>query len=262
MGFTWFKMDLYLSSLIPGGYTTASQINSYGYRPISINNFTGLEQYARTYRSLIGDYPLTSDHYQGYDNFTSQLSVDSAVELANRMAASDCQGMFGGWMEDIIDWGWTDSQGIPVIKQVTDQTDMPILTGEDMYGLDQYKAFADVGAVDFIHPDQATAGGIHEPRLAAMYAHEKGIRTALHCSGGPVSFATSLHIAAGIPDFLALEYHHTDESCNTWFDAVVDGFIRPFIQSDGHSIVPDGPGLGITPNATASSHGLSWSRVT
>jgi len=262
MGFTWFKMDMYLSSLIPGGYTTASQINSYGYMPISINNFTGLEQYARTYRSLIGDYPLSSDHYQGYDNFTSQLSVDSAVELANRMAASDCQGMFGGWMEDIIDWGWTDSQGIPVIKQVTDQTDMPILTGEDMYCLEEYKAFADVGAVDFIHPDQATAGGIHEPRLAAMYAHEKGIRTAFHCSGGPVSFATSLHIAAGIPDFLALEYHHIDESCNTWFDTVVDGFIRPFIQSDGHSIVPDGPGLGITPNATASSHGLSWTRVT
>jgi L-alanine-DL-glutamate epimerase-like enolase superfamily enzyme len=165
-------------------------------------------------------------------------------------------------MEDILDWGWTDNQGIPVIKQVTDQTDMPILTGEDMYGLEQYKAFADVGAVDFIHPDQSTAGGIHEPRLAAMYAHEKGIRTAFHCSGGPVSFATSLHIAAGIPDFLALEYHHIDESCNTWFDTVVDGFIRPFIQSDGHSIVPNGPGLGITLNATASSYGLSWTRVT
>ena len=30
------------------------------------------------------------------------------------------------------------ANGIPVIKQVTDQTDMPILTGEDMYGLDEY----------------------------------------------------------------------------------------------------------------------------
>jgi L-alanine-DL-glutamate epimerase-like enolase superfamily enzyme len=261
MGFTWFKMDMYLSSLARNGYTTASQVNSYGYRPITINNFNGLEQYARTYRNLIGTYPLSSDHYQGYDNFNSQLSVDSAVELANRMAASDCQGMFGGWMEDIIDWGWTDGQGIPVIKQVTDQTDMLILTGEDMYGLEEYKAFADAGAVDLIHPDQATAGGIHEPRLAAMYAYEKGIRTALHCSGGPFSFAASLHVAAGIPDFLALEYHHIDNSCNSWFDTVVDGFVRPFIQSDGHSIVPDGPGLGITPNATASSHGLSWTRV-
>jgi L-alanine-DL-glutamate epimerase-like enolase superfamily enzyme len=262
MGFTWFKMDMYLSSLAQGGYSTASQVNNYGYRPITINNFNGLEQYARTYRNLIGTYPLSSDHYQGYDNFNSQLSVDSAVELANRMAASDCQGMFGGWMEDIIDWGWKDGQGIPVIKQVTDQTDMPILTGEDMYGLEEYKTFSDAGAVDIIHPDQATAGGIHEPRLAAMYAYEKGIRTALHCSGGPFSFAASLHVAAGIPDFLALEYHHIDSSCNSWFDAVVDGFVRPFIQSDGHSFVPDGPGLGITPNNTASSHGLSWTRVT
>lgn len=269
MGFTWFKADMYLSSLASGHYTVGSQQNSYGYYPITIDG-TGLanmQQYARTYRSLIGAYPLSSDHYQGYDNDTQQLDVSAAVQLANAMAASDCQGLYGGWMEDIIDWDWTDSNGAPVIKQVRDQvhaqTGMPILTGEDMYCLDEYKALVDAGAVDFIHPDQATAGGIHQPRLAALYAHTKGIRTALHCSGGPFAFVASLHVAAGIPDFLAMEYHHIDEDANTWYDSVIDGIEKPLINH-GFGDVPHGPGLGITPNAAAmSAHGASsWTRVT
>jgi L-alanine-DL-glutamate epimerase-like enolase superfamily enzyme len=265
-GFTWFKMDMYLSSLASGGYSTAGTKNSYGYYPITINStgFSKMVQYAQTYRSLIGpSYPLSSDHYQGYDNFTSQLDVASAVALANYMAGSSCQGTNGGWMEDIIDWGWKDGGGVPVIKQVSAQTSMPILTGEDMYCLEQYQAFADANAVDIIHPDQATAGGIHQPRLAALYAYNKGIRTALHCSGGPFSFVASLHVAAGIPDFLSLEYHHLDSASDSWFDSVIDGISKPLI-SGGYSAVPDGPGLGITPNTAAmAAHGASgWTRVT
>ena len=265
-GFTWFKADMYLSSLASGGYSTGSTKNSYGYYPITINEtgYSKMEAYARQFRTLIGTYPLSSDHYQGYDNFSSQLSVESAVELANRMAASDCQGMSGGWMEDIIDWGWKDSQGNTAIKQVTDQTDMPILTGEDMYGLEEYQALVDPGAVDIIHPDQATAGGIHQPRLAAMYAHAKGIRTALHCTGSAFSYVASLHVAAGIPDFLALEYHYIDDASDSWYDSVVDGIDKPLIGDDGYAAVPEGPGLGITPNTSAmSGHGASsWIRVT
>jgi len=266
-GFTWFKADMYLSSLCSQGtdYTIAGSPNSYGYRPITINSsgYSKMEAYARAYRSLIGTYPLDSDHYQGYNNFSSQLSVESAVELADRMAASDCQGMTGGWMEDIIDWGWKDGQGIPVIKQVTDQTDMPILTGEDMYCLDEFQAMVDPGAVDLIHPDEATAGGIHQTRLAAVYAHTKDVRTALHCTGSAFSLVASLHVAAGIPDFLALEYHYIDSSSDSWYDSVVDGISKPLIDS-GYADVPEGPGLGITPNATAmSAHGAStWTRVT
>jgi L-alanine-DL-glutamate epimerase-like enolase superfamily enzyme len=268
-GFTWFKADMYLSSLCTQDtdYTIGSSTNSYGYKPITINSsgYSKMEAYARQYRSLIGtEFPLSSDHYQGYDNFTSQLSVESAVELADRLAASDCQGLSGGWMEDIIDWGWTDSQGNPAIKQVTDQTNMPILTGEDMYGLEEYQTLADAGVVDIIHPDQATAGGIHEPRLAAIVAHAKGIRTALHCTGSAFSYVAGLHVAAGIPDFLSMEYHYIDDTSDSWYDSVVDGIEKPLIGNDGRAAVPEGPGLGITPNAAAmSAHGAStWTRVT
>jgi L-alanine-DL-glutamate epimerase-like enolase superfamily enzyme len=260
MGFTWFKADMYLTSLCSFNTDYTSQSESgYPYTCYTIKD-SGLQKfadYAAQYRSLIGnDYPLSSDHYQGWASKIN-LDVPSAVKLANLMSESSYQGMNGGWMEDIIQWWYPDQ-----FAQVTAGTDMPILTGEDIYGLSELQPWIDAKALDFIHPDQATFGGIYETRRAALYAHSKGIFTALHCAGGPFSFAANLHIAAGIPDFLALEYHHVDNSCNSWFDSVVDGFVRPFIQSDGHSYLPNGPGLGITPNATASSHGLSWTRVT
>ncbi|MEJ2649840.1 MAG: enolase C-terminal domain-like protein, partial [Sedimentisphaerales bacterium] len=145
------------------------------------------------------------------------------------------------------------------LAEVTAGTDMPILTGEDMYGFIEAQPLFDSGGIDFFHPDQATFGGIHQPRLAAIYAHSKGIRTALHCSGGPFSFVASLHIAAGIPDFLALEHHYID---NWWYDSLVDGIEKPLVNN-GYAAVPDGPGLGITPNAAnMSAHGASqWIHV-
>ena len=171
-GFTSFKADMYLTSLCSSGtdYTIASSNNEYGYRPCTINEtgYSKMEAYARQYRSLIGTYPLGSDHYQGYDNRDWQLSVASAIELANRMSASDCQGLYGGWMEDIIDWGYKDGSGNPAIKLVTAGTAMPIGNGEDMFTSAQFQAEVDAAAVDIIHPDQASAGGIREPRLAAM----------------------------------------------------------------------------------------------
>ena len=260
MGFTWFKMDMYLSSLCTSGVDYYTQnISGYPYTCYTIRDsgYEKLAAYAALYRSLIGPYyPLASDHYQGWGSRTN-LDVDSAIRLANLMSAPCFQGTTGGWMEDIIQWWYPDQ-----LAQVTAGTNMPILTGEDMYCLSELVPFADSGGIDFFHPDQATFGGIHEPRLAAMYAYERGILTALHCSGGPFSFVASLHVAAGIPDFLALEYHHVDEASNSWFDSVVDGIEKP-IFNKGYTAVPEEPGLGITPNAVnMSAHGASnWTRV-
>jgi L-alanine-DL-glutamate epimerase-like enolase superfamily enzyme len=260
MGFTWFKTDMYLTSLCTSGtdYTTQSE-SGYPYicYTIKASGLAKFAAYASTYRSMIGTYPLVSDHYQGWGSATN-LDVPSGIALANRMSQSDCQGMYGGWMEDIIQWWYPDQ-----LAQVTAGTDMPILTGEDMYCLSELQPLVEAGAIDYFHPDEATFGGIHQTRLAALYAHTKGVRTALHCSGGPFSYVASIHIAAGIPDFLALEYHHADDASNSWFDSVVDGIEKPLINF-GYADVPHGPGLGITPNAAAmSAHGASsWTRVT
>jgi L-alanine-DL-glutamate epimerase-like enolase superfamily enzyme len=260
MGFTWFKSDMYLTSLCTANVDYTQQtISGYPYTCYTIKDsgYEKFAKYAAAYRSLIGTAPLSSDHYEGWGSKVN-LDVPSAIRLADLMSGSSYQGMTGGWMEDIIQW-WYPAQ----LAQVTAGTDMPILTGEDMYALVEAQPFFDNAAIDYFHPDQASFGGIHQPWLAAQYAYSKGIRTALHCSGGPFAFVASLHIAAGIPEFLAQEYHHVDSGVNAWYDSVVDGIAKPLIDN-GYSAVPDGPGLGITPNpAQMSAHGASqWTRVT
>jgi L-alanine-DL-glutamate epimerase-like enolase superfamily enzyme len=251
LGFTWFKMDLQRSYLTSGTDYTLNNQTGYPYQCITINQsgFDKWAQYAAAYRNLIGTAPLSSDHYQNWAS-AANLDVPSAIRLANLMSGSSYQGMAGGWMEDIIAWYYSDQ-----LKQVNDGTEMPILTGEDMYCMDELQPLVNAGAINYFHSDQSTFGGIHQTRLAAEWAYTQGVRTALHMSGSPFTFVCSLHIAAGIPEFLAMEHHYTDLS---WYDSLVDGISKPLLQN-GYATVPEGPGLGIKPNETAIRAHLSGS---
>jgi L-alanine-DL-glutamate epimerase-like enolase superfamily enzyme len=250
-GFTWFKMDLQRSYLTSGTDYALQNKSGYPYQCIVVNQsgYNKWAQYAAAYRNMIGVAPLSSDHYQNYAS-SANLDVPSAVTLANLMSGSSYQGMYGGWMEDIIAWYYPDQ-----LKQVNSGTDMPILTGEDMYCMDEIQPLVNTRAINYFHPDQSTFGGIYQTRLAAEWAHRKGVRTALHMSGSPFTFVCSLHIAAGIPDFLSMEHHYTDLS---WYDSLIDGIPKPLVQN-GYATVPNGPGLGIKPNDTAMKAHLSGS---
>jgi len=262
-GFLRYKCDMYMSSIAAGNYTISSTPNNYGYREITLNN-AGLNQmanYLQGFRNALqakgepfASAPIGSDHYQGY-NATNQLSVASAIALANILKPIS----MGGYVEDIIDW-WTHGCSGAPIKAVADAITMDVMTGEDMFGFDQFKAFADIRACDLIHPEPNTAGGLSQTLLAAKYAHSKGMKTYFHNSSGPIAMTAYAHLAAVVPGFEALEYHHMNTA---WHDDLVDGIDKPMITG-GHMNVPEGPGLGITLNQAAlSAHGASsWTKVT
>jgi L-alanine-DL-glutamate epimerase-like enolase superfamily enzyme len=250
-GFTWFKMDLQRTYLSSGTDYVLQNQSGYPYQCISVNQ-SGYDKwaaYAAAYRKMIGTAPLSSDHYQNWAS-AANLDVPSAIKLADLMSGSSYQGMYGGWMEDIIAWYYPTQ-----LAQVAAGTAMPILTGEDTYCLEEIQPLFDAKAIDYFHPDQSTFGGIHPTRLAANYAYSKGIRTAMHMSGSPFTLACSLHIAAGIPEFLAVEHHYSDLS---WYDSLIDGLPKPLMQG-GYIAVPEGPGLGITPNETTMRSHLTGS---
>jgi L-alanine-DL-glutamate epimerase-like enolase superfamily enzyme len=263
-GFKYFKCDMYLDNIARSNHTHASTPNRYGYREITINQ-AGLDQmhaYMDTYRNTLRQFgepyasaPISSDHYQNYAS-NDQLSVESAVALANDLKSHNG----AGWMEDIIDW-WIDGFSGAPLKEVIDATsaDTIICTGEDMLGFDQFKKFADLGAVRMIHPEPNTAGGLNQTSLACRYAATKGIKTAFHNSSGPIAMTAYAHLAATLPDFVALEYHNMNTS---WHDTLIDGIDKPMIQ-DGMMNVPEGPGFGFTPNAAAlSAHGAgTWTKI-
>jgi L-alanine-DL-glutamate epimerase-like enolase superfamily enzyme len=254
-GYTWLKMDLGIGELkgIPGALVNdkfwenaqgdlaqwgdQSNYMSYGntlhpFTQIQITD-KGLDELAKlvdTVRGMLGyDIPLSTDHYGHFD-------VNNGIRLGKRMEQYRL-----AWLEDVISWELTDQW-----KMLSDALETPCLTGEDIYLLKSFKPLIDIHAVDIIHPDLATSGGLLETKRIGDYAEEHGIAMAMHQAGTPVSFMSNVHCAAATQNFLALEHHSIDLP---WWESLVkttDG--RKLIAKGFANLPLTAPGLGIELN--------------
>jgi L-alanine-DL-glutamate epimerase-like enolase superfamily enzyme len=249
-GYTWLKMDLSINSLknIPDtlvnkefwdGATGQYDLRNYmGYGntrhpftqvQITDKGLEELEKIAANARELVGwDIPISTDHY-GHFDLNNCIRLGKAVEKY-RLA----------WLEDMVPWDYTEQW-----KTITDALETPTTTGEDIYLLQYFKPLIDIHAVDIVHPDLASSGGLLETKRIGDYAEEHGIAMAMHQAGTPVSFMANVHCAAATQNFLALEHHSVD--LPWWEDLVkmTDG--KPIIVK-GFAPVPESPGLGIELN--------------
>ena len=75
-------------------------------------------------------------------------------------------------------------------------------------------------AVDMIHCDPLTSGGIRETKRISDFASMYGIPTAVHFAGSPVGCMASVHMIATIKDFVAMENHAVDIP---WWGDLVTG---------------------------------------
>ena len=82
-------------------------------------------------------------------------------------------------------------------------------------------------AVDIIHPDLLTTGGILETKKIGDMAQEYGVPMALHCAHTPIGALASAHVAAATENFLVLENHAVDVPY--WSD-LVDGVEKPIVN--------------------------------
>ena len=246
-GFTFLKMDfgIHMIDHIPGALVGTEPWNidrqwddkgtSYGntkhpFTQVQITDL-GMEkmvEYIHTVREIVGyEIPLSADHF-GHFGVNEAIRLGQAVEKY-RLA----------WLEDLIPWEYTAQW-----KQITDAITTPTLTGEDIYLKEPFIELCDAHAVDMVHPDLASAGGILETKKIGDYAQEKGIAMALHFAGTPVSYFANIHCAAATQNFVALEHHDVD---TPYWDDYITGVDKPLIQ-DGYTAVPEGPGLGIKLN--------------
>ncbi|HEX7085020.1 MAG TPA: mandelate racemase/muconate lactonizing enzyme family protein [Vicinamibacterales bacterium] len=188
-----------------------------------------LSDWVGTIRGIIGmDVPLASDHY-------GHIGVNSCIKLARAMERWNL-----AWMEDMVPWQFGE-----LMKQIRDSTTVPILTGEDIYLKEDFIKLIDMGAVDMIHPDLATSGGLIETKKIGDYAMEHGVAMAMHFAGTPVSFMANVHCAAATENFIALEHHSVDVA---WWESMVTKLDGKPIVERGFALVPDSPGLGIELN--------------
>ncbi len=249
-GYTWLKMDLSINNLkdIPGalvnhefwdgasGQYDLRDYMGYGntkhpFTQIQISD-KGLEELVKVAehtREHIGwDIPISTDHF-GHFDLNNAIRLGKAIEKY-RLA----------WLEDMIPWEYADQW-----KTITDALETPTNTGEDIFLLQNFKPLIDIHAVDIIHPDLSSSGGLLETKRIGDYAEEHGIAMAMHQAGTPVSFMACVHCAAATQNFLALEHHSVDLP---WWESLVkmtDG--KPIITK-GFANVPESPGLGIELN--------------
>jgi L-alanine-DL-glutamate epimerase-like enolase superfamily enzyme len=249
-GFTFVKIDFGLELIrqIPGALVGSNLWDlekgwnqdwmSYGQTrhpftslQITEKGFEKLEEYISRVREITGyEIPIAADHFGHFDQNTA-IRLGKAVDQY-RLA----------WLEDLIPWIYADQW-----KEISHAIETPTLTGEDIYLKEEFIKLCDNHAVDMIHPDLATAGGILETKKIGDYAEEKGVSMALHWAGSPISLMANVHVAAATQNFIALEHHHVDDAS---FEDLATGISKPILEN-GFIKVPETPGLGLDLNEKA-----------
>jgi len=254
-GYTWLKMDVSIAELKgkPGTVVNSkfwenaqgnlaqwgdqSNYMSYGntMHPFTQIQITekGLEELAHiveNVRNMVGyEIPISTDHY-GHFDLNNGIRLGKALEKY-RLA----------WLEDMVPWQYTEQW-----KTISNALETPTLTGEDIYLLEGFRKLIQERAVDIVHPDLASSGGLLETKRIGDYAEEFGIAMAMHQAGTPVSFMANVHCAAATQNFLSLEHHSVDVP---WWESMVKTTDGRKLIDKGFAPVPlTAPGLGIELN--------------
>jgi L-alanine-DL-glutamate epimerase-like enolase superfamily enzyme len=188
-------------------------------------------QYVAEVREVVGhEVPIAADHF-------GHIGIDDCLRLGQALEPYNL-----AWLEDLVPWQFTDKW-----VQLERALNTPVCTGEDIYLKEGFRPLIEARAVNVIHPDLATSGGILETKKIGDMAQDHGISMALHMAGTPISTMASVHCAAATENFIALEHHFTEVPF--WND-FIDGVPKPIIEG-GYIRVPEAPGLGFEVNEDA-----------
>ncbi|MBK1783597.1 mandelate racemase/muconate lactonizing enzyme family protein [Prauserella cavernicola] len=180
-------------------------------------------------REAIGeDVALYADANQAWD-------VAEAVAMAPLLADAGVE-----WIEEPL-------RGNPLagLEELHRRTGLPIATGENLYGVAEFRDFAASPAIAILQPDLAKTGGLTEGLAICQLAGAHGKSVLPHLYGGAVAFAATLQLAAMSDPVAGLEYDVRD---NPLRDPLLVG---PPVPDKGLIDLPEAPGLGARLDETA-----------
>ena len=177
----------------------------------------------RAVREELGtEFVIMTDANQGY-------SVDVALKASDAFA--DC-GAY--WLEEPL--FVEDIEGHATLRE---KGRTPIAVGENLHMSYAFENFIARGAVDFVQPDVARAGGITEIRKITALAAKRNVPVSFHTWGDGVALAASAHLSAAVEDSIVMELDYT-------YNPLREELLRePFKVENGYLIPPEKPGLGI-----------------
>jgi len=126
--------------------------------------------------------------------------------------------------------GWVD---------IRKDTSLPLSGPEVESGLNCFRRFLELQAVDYLQADVTICGGITETRRIAALSTAWYKPLTMHASGSVVAFAVNAQTAAAFEAGDSVEYHLLHQAL---FDKLWEAGWQ---IKDGHVHLPDAPGLGI-----------------
>jgi D-galactarolactone cycloisomerase len=230
------KVPVYATALYPEEPSkVAARARAFadqGFHGVKIKVGFDLDQDIRIVRAVrqeLGkDFIVMTDANQGY-------SVDVGIKAAQAFA--DC-GAF--WLEEPL--FVEDIEGHAILRE---RGRTPIAVGENLQMSYAFENFILRGAVDFIQPDVARAGGITEIRKIAALAAKHNVPVSFHTWGDGVALAASVHLSAALKDCIVMELDYT-------YNPLREELLQePFKVHNGFLIPPEKPGLGVELNQQA-----------
>ena len=230
------KVPVYATALYPEEPSKvarrARDFADQGFHGVKIKVGFDLDQDIRIVRAVrqeLGrDFIVMTDANQGY-------SIDVAINAAQAFADA---GAF--WLEEPL--FVEDIAGHAILRQ---RGNTPIAVGENLHMAYAFENFILRGAVDFIQPDVARAGGITEIRKITALATRHHVPVSFHTWGDGVALAASVHLSAALQDCIVMELDYT-------YNPLREELLRePFKVENGYLTPSDKPGLGIELNPEA-----------
>jgi L-alanine-DL-glutamate epimerase-like enolase superfamily enzyme len=209
-------------------------------RGLTAKDLRRIEKAMATVREELGpDIDMGIEAHWKYD-------VRDAINMANVIEPFKPM-----WLEDPVPPGNPE-----VMARVTHAVNIPICTGENLYGRDGFRKLIELQGCDIIHIDIPKSGGLLESKRIHDLADNYYIPTAAHNPASPVGTIASAHAAASMRDF---RVHELAKYIDWWQDLVVhDG---PIFEN-GYFRIREKPGLGIELNPdVAKAHlapGEKW----
>ena len=128
---------------------------------------------------------------------------------------------------------------------LSNRLNVPLAAGENIYGTQNFRNFAEHGKVQVLQPDVAKWGGVSGAIEVGQLARENGITCTLHYMGSALGLAISIHTLAAMTEHGAVEL---DANPNPLRTELGELNLR---VTDGHVEVPQCIGHGFLPNPAA-----------
>lgn len=155
------------------------------------------------------------------------------------------------WLEDPVPPG-----NPKAMARVTQAINIPVCTGENLYGRDQFRELIELQACDIVHIDIPKSGGLLESKRISDMAESYYIATAAHNPASPLGTIASAHAASSMRDF---RIHELAKYIDWWQDLVIH---EGPIFENGYLTIQDKPGYGVEINPdVARAHlapGETW----